>query len=378
MKSVIEQTDEVIPIPPIAAKLPAVRKKIWIDLDNSPHVPFFVPIIPELKARGYELFITARDSYQVVELLKYYGIHARVIGKHYGKHKILKLLGTLWRAMALVYIVRKEKIDISLTHGSRGCLLASNVLGILNVTIVDYEHSAKTAFAKMVVIFPDVIPTEGVASDKIRVLKYPGIKEDVYLPSFHPDPQLRARLGIAPDELLVTVRPPASEAHYHNPEADGLLTATLEKFSNMLEARVLLLPRNKNQEKELRAAWTREIASGKIVIPDHVEDGMNIIWNSDLVVSGGGTMNREAAAMGVPVYSIFRGPIGAVDRFLSSEGRLILLESVEQVRTKIRAVRRDKELLSLSHQKSPALETILNHITDVVEAKNRLVQEERK
>jgi uncharacterized protein len=157
-----------------------------------------------------------------------------------------------------------------------------------------------------------------------------------------------------------------------------LLTATLEKFTNMPGARVLLLPRNKNQENELRAAWTKEIASGKLVIPAHVEDGMNIIWNSDLVVSGGGTMNREAAAMGVPVYSIFRGPIGAVDRFLASQGRLVLLESVEQVRTKIRAVRREKEVLSLSHQKSPALETILNHITGIAESKIGLVQDQRK
>jgi uncharacterized protein len=157
-----------------------------------------------------------------------------------------------------------------------------------------------------------------------------------------------------------------------------LLAATLEKFSNMPGARVLLLPRNKNQESELRAPWTKEVASGKIVIPAHAENGMNIIWNSDLVVSGGGTMNREAAAMGVPVYSIFRGPIGAVDRFLSSQGRLVLLENVEQVQTKIQAVRRNKEVLLLSHQKSPALETILNHITDIAESKNRLVQEHGK
>jgi len=378
MISTMEMTGEMTPTPTIVAKPPAVRKKIWIDLDNSPHVPFFVPIIQELKDKGFEIFLTARDSYQVCELLEYYGIHARVIGKHYGKHKILKLLGTFWRAIVLAYVVRKEKIDISLTHGSRGCLLASSLLGILNITIVDYEHTAKISFRKMVVIFPEIIPTDALASDKIRILKYPGIKEDVYLPSFHPDPRLRKRLGITEDELLVTVRPPATEAHYHNPEAEGLLTATLEKFRNMPGARVLLLPRNKNQENQLRATWTREIASGKIVIPAHVEDGMNIIWNSDLVVSGGGTMNREAAAMGVPVYSIFRGPIGAVDRFLSSQGRLVLLESVEQVRTKIQAVRRNKEILSLSHKKSPALETIVNHITDILESKNPLAQEHGK
>jgi predicted glycosyltransferase len=224
----------------------------------------------------------------------------------------------------------------------------------------------------MWLIFPEIIPTNGQASDKI--LKYPGIKEDVYLPSFHPDPQLRARLGIEQDELLVTVRPPATEAHYHNAEAEALLTATFKKFIGTPGARILLLPRNKRQEAALRAAWTADIASGKIVIPAHVEDGMNIIWNSDLVVSGGGTMNREAAAMGVPVYSIFRGPIGAVDRFLSSEGRLVLIESVEQVQSKIQAIRRDKNALTLKHQKSRALEAIVKHVTYIVELTNGRVQ----
>jgi predicted glycosyltransferase len=380
MKSTIEITDEISPTSKTAAKPPGVRKKIWIDLDNSPHVPFFAPIIPELKAKGFEIFLTARDSYQVVDLLKYYGIQARVIGKHYGKLKILKLLGTAWRAVSLAYVVRKEKIDLSLSHGSRGCMLASALLGKETIAIMDYEHTSKVSVSRMKlwVIHPEIVRLDHSSADGKRYLEYPGIKEDVYLPSFHPDPHLRSRLGIAPDELLVTVRPPATEAHYHNPEAEGLLTATLEKFTNMQGARVLLLPRNKNQEKELRAAWPSEIASSKIVIPAHVEDGMNLIWNSDLVVSGGGTMNREAAAMGVPVYSIFRGPIGAVDRFLESQGRLVLLESVEQVQTKIRAVRRDKDVLSLSHQKSPALETILQHISNIAESKNGLVEKDRK
>src|ERR1700722_17915621 len=379
MKSTIELPNETASLGAAAPNVPAVRKKIWIDMDNSPHIPFFAPIIPELKARGFEIFLTARDSYQVVELVKYYKIDARIVGRHYGKRRIFKMLGTIWRSLQLAYIVRKEKIDLSLSHGSRASMIASELLGIHGIAITDYEHSGKIPLRNLTIIFPEVVSTEGrKGGPGVTFLKYPGIKEDVYLPSFRPDPKLRARLGIAPDELLVTVRPPATEAHYHNPEAEGLLKATLKKFSGMPGARVLLLPRNKNQENELRAAWTREIASGKMVIPANVEDGMNIIWNSDLVVSGGGTMNREAAAMGVPVYSIFRGPIGAVDRFLSSQGRLVLLESVEQVQTKIRAVRRDKEALALNHQKSPALERILDHITGIARSKNGLEQKARK
>ena len=138
----------------------AIQKKIWIDLDNSPHVPFFVPIIPELKARGFEIFLTARNSYQVCELLDFYGIHARVVGKHYGKKKILKMLGTAWRAIELAYLVRKEKPDVSLAHGSRGCMLASQLLGIETIAIIDYEHSSKMSVSKLWVIHPDVIPMD--------------------------------------------------------------------------------------------------------------------------------------------------------------------------------------------------------------------------
>jgi predicted glycosyltransferase len=379
MKSIIELAEEKTVATTPEAQPSAVQKKIWIDMDNSPHVPFFAPIIPELKARGFKVFLTARDSYQVVELLKYYKIPARIIGRHHGKLKIWKILGTIWRALSLAYVVRKEKVDVALSHGSRGSMLASALLGKQTIAIVDYEHTSKVSVVKKLwVIHPEIIPLTQSPGDGRVMLAYPGIKEDVYLPSFRPDPQLRERLGVAQDELLVTVRPPATEAHYHNPEAEELLAATLKKFSNLERARVLLLPRSKNQERDLRAAWSKEIASGKILIPAHVEDGMNIIWNSDLVVSGGGTMNREAAAMGVPVYSIFRGPIGAVDRFLSSQGRLVLLENVEQVRTRIQPVRRDKQAPSLNHKKSPALETILNYIADIAQSKIRLDPEARK
>jgi predicted glycosyltransferase len=213
---------------------------------------------------------------------------------------------------------------------------------------------------------PSVVPDDRLGIDGPIIMKYPGIKEDVYLSRFTPDRELKGRLGIPDDALVITVRPPATEAHYHNPEAEILLKAALERFVADADARIILLPRNKRQDAELRVAWREAIASGKILIPNHVEDGMNLIWNSDLVISGGGTMNREAAAMRVPVYSIFRGKIGAVDRYLADEGRLVLLESVEDVRTKIVAVRRQKTLKPLTEHYVPALETIVQHIENIL------------
>ena len=165
------------------------------------------------------------------------------------------------------------------------------------------------------------------------------------------------------------VRPPATEAHYHNPESEQLLKETISRFVCAPDARILLLPRNKRQEADLRSAWPDAIARRQILIPDHVEDGLNLIWNSDLVISGGGTMNREAAALGVPVYSIFRGKIGAVDAYLADQGRLVLLETVEDVRTKIKTVRRDPHKQRLNGENSPALDTIVQNIISIVESK---------
>jgi predicted glycosyltransferase len=170
---------------------------------------------------------------------------------------------------------------------------------------------------------------------------------------------------------LVTIRPPATEAHYHNPESEPLLAEALKRFVANVNTRILLLPRNKRQETELRSEWAKSIASGKILIPQHVEDGLNLIWNSDLVISGGGTMNREAAAMGVPVYSIFRGKIGAVDRYLADEGRLVMVETVDDVKTKVKAVRRERLKHSLDSAGSQALDTIISHIVSIVEHKTR-------
>jgi predicted glycosyltransferase len=215
-------------------------------------------------------------------------------------------------------------------------------------------------------MIPSVIPEERFKGVGSKILKYPGIKEDVYLSRFRPDQSLKERLGISAEKILVMVRPPATEAHYHNAEAEVLLRETLNRCVADERVTAILLPRNKRQESQLREEWTCSINSGTISIPKHVENGLNLIWNSDLVISGGGTMNREAAAMGVPVYSIFRGKIGAVDRYLADTGRLILLESVEDVRNKIEIIARDKCKQTSGTASVPALDTIIHNIESIL------------
>jgi uncharacterized protein len=215
-----------------------------------------------------------------------------------------------------------------------------------------------------------MIPDSKELVPKRQVLRYPGLKEDVYVPRFQPNPSEMNQLGFDEDDIVVTVRPPATEAHYHNPEADVLLDAALDFLTQAPDVRMILLPRNENQARTLRGTWGKWITNHKMVIPEHAVDGINVIWFSDLVVSGGGTMNREAAALGVPVYSIFRGKIGAVDRHLQQEGRLILIESVEDIRKKIVLKRRQKNEQRICNER-PALQAIVDTIRDITKARSR-------
>lgn len=314
---------------------------IWIDLDNSPHVPFFAPIIRELEQRGHSITLTARDAFQVCELANLFGLNYRQVGRHYGKHRVLKAYGTCVRTLQLFPTTLGAKPDLALSHGSRSQLLTASIRGIPSLVIFDYEFARHLVFfGPTWVMVPSVIPDSATRQAPSRILKYPGIKEDVYAPGFRPDPSIKTQLGLDGRSLVVTVRPPASEAHYHNPKSDELFEAVIDFIGRTPDAKIILVPRNGKQEISVRRAWPDLFSAGKIIVPEHAVDGLNLIWHSDLVISGGGTMNREAAALGVPVYSIFRGRIGAVDRYLSDTGRLVLLHSVEDVHTKLMLSRR--------------------------------------
>jgi uncharacterized protein len=345
----------------------APNKRIWIDLDNTPHVPFFLPIIEELQKRDYQIVLTGRDCFQVNELVELFHMQCKMVGHHSGKLRIRKLIGLCMRAIHMAPFVLSERPALALSHGSRSQLMLAAMLRIPTLLITDYEHAKGWAFVRPTwFMHPDVISNSSWDLDPSHVLDYPGIKEDVYVPRFKPDPAILKELGISEDELVVTLRPAADEAHYHNPESERLFTAVIKRLEARKDVRVILLPRNGKQEAAIRKSWPDLFASGKLVVPPRAVDGLNLIWYSDLVVSGGGTMNREAAALGVPVYSIFRGKIGAVDRFLAKNDQLILIESVGQVFTKINLVRRNRDA-NLLGKKRLALQVIVENIEKVME-----------
>jgi hypothetical protein len=340
------------------------KKKIWIDLDNTPHVPFFIPIKKELENRGYRVVLSARDAFQACELATQNGLEYKKVGRHFGKFMILKLYGWISRALALIPFVIKYKPNLALSHGSRSQVLIANLLKIPTVVIMDYEHGKVPPLTRPDwEIVPEVISSHVLPGK--RVLKYSGLKEDVYVPSFVPDARMLDELGLEEKDLIVTVRPPATEAHYHNSESDLIFSDLMNWILKSSDAKIVLLPRNSKQGitiKEENASW---FVTGRVIVPEKAINGLNLLHFSDVVISGGGTMNREAAALGVPVYSIFRGPQGAVDRQLEAEGRLIMISAPAEISQIIKLVKRNKSIFYESGSR-PALKQIVDHIEAIM------------
>lgn len=338
---------------------------LWIDLDNSPHVPFFEPIVETMRQRGHAVMLTARDAFQVCDLAQRKGMSCVKVGRHHGRNRLRKVAGLFWRAAQLIPLARRTRPDLAVSHGSRAQLIACNVLRLPSVLIDDYEHSRYLPLMRPSwALLPEVVPATGFCCPSGRVRKYPGLKEDVYVSRLRPDASVLRDLGLNGDETLVVARPPADEAHYHDPESDRLFNHFMDRACAAAQVRVVLLPRNARQAGALHAAHPDWFRGGRTIVPAAAVDGLNLLWHSDLVVSGGGTMNREAAALGVPVFSVFRGPTGAVDRHLQQSGRMVLVQSVAEIEA-IRFVRRARAKAPVA-EPSPALLSIVNQLEHIL------------
>jgi len=308
--------------------------RIWIDLANSPHVPFFRALIPEFVARRHQVEITARDFAQTVELALNAGMTPHVIGGHGGASITGKAGNLIGRASGLRKWARDRGFDLAVSHNSYAHIAAAAALGIKSVTLMDYEHQPANHLAFRLasrVIVPRAFPAAelkkyGAATRKVK--RYEGTKEDVYLADFASDPEFAEtllQLGIASDDVLVVARPPAREALYHRFENE-LFDELLVNLSTRAQVKIVLLPRSEGQRADYEA---RKLAN--LIMPRKALDGANLIAAADLVVSAGGTMNREAAALGVPAVSIYAGKWAAIDQELVGEGRLQRISAREEI-----------------------------------------------
>jgi predicted glycosyltransferase len=304
--------------------------RVWIDLTNSPHVLVMRPVIERLRADGHEVEVTARDFAQTLQLCERLGIAHTAIGHHRGERLAAKAAGLFSRSTALVRWASARgpggaggRFDIALGHGSNDVSVAAAVLRIPSATMFDYEwatvqHNINCRLARAVVV-PDAIPPERLrrygAARKLR--RYEGLKEEYYLADFEPRTEVLAELALDASRPIVVVRTPPEVSLYHRFEND-LFAGVLERLRAAAAAegvQSVVLPRVEAQRQELRGA-------PGLIVPERAIDAQSLIAFADLVISAGGTMNREAVALGTPVYTTFEGRPGAVDERLIADGRM--------------------------------------------------------
>ena len=331
--------------------------RVWIDLTNSPHVLVMRPVIERLRAQGHEVQITARDFAQTVGLLERFGIPHQVIGRHRGERLLAKAGGLATRSAALTrFAIAHGRFDLALGHGSNDISVAAALLRLPCATMFDYEfaavqHHVNCRLADAVVV-PRMIPPERLsrygADGKVR--GYEGLKEEYYLADFEPDSAVLDQLSLAGEGTIVLVRTPPALALYHRFEND-LFTAVLERLqraSDELGIQVVVLARAPEQRAQLSRFE-------RFIVPETAIDAQSLIAHAQLVISAGGTMNREAVALGTRVLSTFAGRLGAVDEQLINEGRLGLLRDVQDIddllqsapeeHSNLERIRRDPQIL---------------------------------
>jgi uncharacterized protein len=306
--------------------------RVWIDLTNSPHVVVFAPMIERMRARGWDVAVTARAFAQTVELLELRGIDHTVIGHHGGRSRAGKARAAGDRVAAMIRFGRRGRFDAALAHGSTDLPMACAVLRVPNTTMFDYEyatlqHSLNCRLAARVLV-PDAIPPARLrrfGARAAKLVRYPGLKEEYSLADVVLDPAVPASLGLDGEAVGVVLRPPADVALYHRFE-NPLFDEVLEHLGRRDDVRAVVLPRTPAQAERLR-----RLALPSVTVPDHAVDGASLVAGADLVVSAGGTMNREAAVLGTPVYTALAARLGGVDERLVAEGRLRPLARVSDL-----------------------------------------------
>jgi uncharacterized protein len=299
--------------------------RVWVDLTNSPHVLVFRPLI-ELLRRGDEVEVTAREYAQTMQLLELHGIEATIVGHHGGASTFGKARAELGRVPALRTWARPRRFDLALAHGSHDLTLTARSLGIPSATMFDYEfawlqHQLGCRAATRVVV-PDAIPPERLAryGARKKLRRYPGLKEEYYLGDFEP-----SSVDVPQGKRLVVVRTPPEVSLYHR-HGNPLFRDVLDRLGRDERVHAVVLPRTAEQRETILG-----LGLPSLTVPEQAVDAQSLIAAAAVVVSAGGTMNREAVALGTPVYTTFGGRLGAVDESLILDGRLVQLRDATQL-----------------------------------------------
>jgi predicted glycosyltransferase len=298
---------------------------IWVDCTAAAHPLVLRPLIERFEARGDEVLVTAREYGQTLGILDRLGIPYVAVGEHGGASTLGKARALAGRSARLARVVWERRPELALAHGSVDLAVVSSLLRIPSVQMQDYEFAGwqrQIAFrAARRVLMPDSIRVERlrkVGAKESKLFRYPGLKEEYYLADFEPDPAVLEELGLDREKVLVVVRPPPETSEYH--ARNDLYGEAIRRLAGAAEAQAVVIPRTARQGEEVRA-----MGAANLIVPGRAIDAQSLIAFADLVVSAGGTMNREAVALGTPVFTTFAGRMGGVDEALIAEGRLQVL-----------------------------------------------------
>jgi len=332
--------------------------RIWVDLTNTAHVLVLRPLVEILEGDGHEVEITARPLSHTLELLDDWGHEYTTLGAYGGVSRAGKARAAAARVVEMLRFGRRRGFDAALAHGSTDLPMACRALRVPNSTMFDYEwatlqHNVNCRLANRVLV-PDAIPAERLrryGAKPPKLVRYPGLKEEYYMADFDPERSVLEQLGVNPGLPLAVVRTAPSYALYLGGSETPLLPRVLEHVVKNEGAQAVVLARTPEQREDIR-----KLGLEHVIVPDRAVDGRSLVAFADVLVSAGGTMNREAAVLGTPVWSIFEGKLGAVDEMLAREGRLKFLNDPTEIRVERKPpgkveqrVRRDpRDLLELA------------------------------
>jgi len=321
--------------------------KILIDMSNSPHVLFFRPIIKELESRGHKVDIIARDHAQTKQLLDLFGMPYKLIGKHAGKKVHRKLLNALIRVLDIKIHIAKTNPDVCLSHQSPYIIYAAFLERKKSIYIFDNDQAKQ----QNLITFPlasKIMCPESLGEKGKKFIKYPGTKESLFLSSWKDDFRgLEKIKKIKKKKILV--RTEISSAAYHKGRSLFEIVKRLQE-----KYQIIVSPRTDEQKESYKRI------KGVIVLEKPV-DGPSLMKSVDMVMGGGGSMNREAAVMGKPVISLYSGKLLESDLYLIEKG--LMAHSLKPSFELIESVMK-KKVKTLDYKKigKAAIEKIMKEI----------------
>ena len=296
----------------------------------------FHGLIRQLEEEGHRIIITSRPLANTLALLDQKGMQHHVVGKHYGKNIMGKILGYPIRVIQLWLYLKDKNIDLAVSQSSFHSPLTAKLLGIPSIYTNDNEHALgniPSFFFASKILVPERFNLKGISKSAFisrKIKYYPGVKEGIYLWRMSKANKLKDVSAI-PSHLKLYIRPEPSTAQYYNGNQnflDNLINELSSQFN------IIILPRTKEQVDHYSGNLFNSIK-----VADKPLSFETIANDCDLFIGAGGSMTRELAMIGIPTISVYQGDLLEVDKLLIENGLMRYAKAISS-----------NDVITLSHQ----------------------------